>query len=322
MLQGPGGDTPTQTGLSQDTWDSGHQVNLRTRTTQEVDATQEVIEEEITGPDGETFFTGTTTRTFGPDGKTTSETTERSDGRTKPIRAPKAHERRVESRHLSLDQPSNWSVSLGAHYGRRDFKNSQALDHNSFGGRLAAGFRLNFGNLLQHKLIPRLFYDFSYAQKVIVEPLKSQAQLHSFGAEVAYLNEALGHWLYVGGALSLGATISRSSSDRYGLTGVNYNDSLLRRPLNESAFRFELGPRLCTWGMRVCLDAKMVSDMSLDPSIGDGLREGLTATGFDLGLSVDIMQFFSKPSPKGYLELHRPKGVRAAKAKAHSREES
>ena len=307
MLQGPKGEAPATSGYAVNKFDSGHEVTVSSSIpeTQADGTTRQATREEILDPKGNTIFTGSTVTVRDSKGKVLSKNTERSDGKKQAIAFPKAHDGVMEPRFLSLERPSNWSVSLGAHYGRRHFKNSQTLDHNTFGGRLGFGIRLHFGKLLEHKFLPKLYYDFTLTQKTIVNPIRSQAQLHSFGLELAYLNETLGHWLYVGAAVSLGATIARTQSDRYGMGGVLYNDNPLRRPLNESAMRVELGPRLCTWGMRLCLDAKMVSDLSLDPSIGSGLRESLSATGLALGLSADIMQFFSKPSPKGYLEMHR-----------------
>jgi len=92
---------------------------------------------------------------------------------------------------------------------------------------------------------------------------------------------------------------------------VLYNDKLSDssklRPLNETAMHIELGPKLCTWGLKICMDAKYVNDLALDPQVAEDTKEGVNASGFSLGLSVDIMQFFNKPTTKGYLSSHRKK---------------
>jgi hypothetical protein len=282
-----------------------HKTTFSTRTRQKEDGgSEKETRQTIEDQDGNVIFEGTTTEFFNQEGKKFGKHIKRSDGRIEAIEAPQPQEPLTEPKSLYWNRPASYSLSLGPTIAARGFNNKKTFDHLDLGGRLSFGLKILEGRQLQHTLLPRLFYAYHMARNPFTGLIRSEAQVHTVGAEINYLFEAVPNWLFVGAAAGLGASIVRSADGEYGLQGVQYNhDDKLRR-VDESGFHVEVGPKLCTWGLRVCLDARFASELSLDPAIGGDLREPLNSPALEFGVLADIMQFFSKPTPKGYLANH------------------
>lgn len=285
-----------------------HKTTFSTRVRQkEGGGSEKETRQTITDKEGNVIFEGSTTEFINQEGKKFGKHIKRSDGRTDAIEAPQPQEQLTEPQSVYWNRPASYSLSLGPTIAARGFNNNKIFDHLDLGGRISFGLKLLQGRQLQHTLLPRLFYAYHMARNPFSGLIRSEAQVHTVGAEFNYLFEAVPNWLFVGAATGLGASIVRSANGEYGLQGVQYNNEDKLRRVDESGFHVEVGPKLCTWGLRVCLDARFASELSLDPDIGGGLREPLNSTALEVGVMADIMQFFSKPTPKGYLAKHSQK---------------